>query len=362
MSNGLLKLDKDVLKLLIESVQTYALWVTLALAAILLAVGLIVKFKFSEKIKAFALIATGVVIGYAITLISVILFMQISRMVVKNELTPYFYMVVGLFAYTITAMIVCALIKIFKSNAFKHALYTCLALFAAYVTVILCVFPTDGDTIPLNATALIICTIILVIGIVLLSVLCDKSKAKISESKTLAYAGICVATSFALSYVKFFSLPQGGSVTLVSMLPLMAFSYMFGAKKGLIAGVIYGLLQLIQSPQIYQPLQVFLDYPIAFGSLALAGIFRNAKFLKGNKVLEFAFGMVVACVFRYISHVISGTFVFHYGAPFADAFIYSVGYNSFVLIDLALDVIAGCALMSSKAMQKQIDSINLIEE
>lgn len=358
MSNGLLTLDKDTLKVLIESVQTYALWVTLALAVILVAVGLIIKFKFAEKLKAYGLIAVGVVIGYAVTLIAIILFMQISRMAVKDELNVYFYMIVGLFAYMLVAIITCALIKLFKNNMFKWALYVALALFSAYVVVILCVFPTDSETVPLNATALIISTIVLVVGILLLSILCDKRKGNARETKVLAYAGVSIATSFALSYVKFFSLPQGGSVTLVSMLPLMLFAYMFGAKKGLLAGVIYGLLQLIQSPQIYQPLQVLLDYPIAFGSLALAGIFRNAKFLKGNKILEFALGMIVACVFRYVSHVISGTFVFHYGAEWLDAFIYSVGYNAFVLVDLALDVVVGCSLLSSKAMQKQIETAN----
>ncbi|MBR2384770.1 MAG: energy-coupled thiamine transporter ThiT, partial [Clostridia bacterium] len=70
---------------------------------------------------------------------------------------------------------------------------------------------------------------------------------------------MCVALSFALSYIKLFEMPQGGSVTLFSMLPIMLFSYIYGMKKGLLVGVIYGLLQAVQDPYIIHPAQFLLD-------------------------------------------------------------------------------------------------------
>lgn len=352
----------EALKRVIESVQGFALWITIALAVLLIITGIIIKLKFSDKFRGFLLLCFGITIGYSITILCIGLFLGISLSVIKGDITPYFYVIVGLVAYMILAVTASVLVKIFAKKAFLPVFWSALIVFFAYIATILCVFPTDSETQPINSTAFIISTIVLVAAILLLTIFFDRKKGSAPQTKQLAYAGICIATAFALSYVKFISLPVGGSVTLVSMLPLMLFAYMFGAKKGLMAGIIYGLLQLIQSPQIYQPVQVLLDYPIAFGALGLAGIFRGMKGLKGNMLLEFVLGMVVACVFRYVSHVISGTFVFHYGAPWLDAFVYSLGYNAFVFVDLALDVLVGAALLSSKTMQKQIAAVNFAEE
>ncbi|MEA2090006.1 MAG: energy-coupled thiamine transporter ThiT [Thermoproteota archaeon] len=84
-----------------------------------------------------------------------------------------------------------------------------------------------------------------------------------------------VALSTALSYVKVFSLPQGGSVTAGSMVPVIWLSLRRGPKIGLFAGAVYGLVQLMVEPFVYHPVQVLLDYPIAFGALGLAGFFQK---------------------------------------------------------------------------------------
>lgn len=360
--NGLLSLDKDTLSVLIDSVQSFALWVTLALAIVLLAIGLIIKKKFKNSFPGYLRLALGIIIGYSLTLICVVTYMQISKIIVKGKMDGYFYGIVGLFAFVILSTTVCTLIKLFRPNLFKWFAFSSLGIFFAYIVAILCIYPTDSDTVPIHKGVFLTTTVVLVLAIILLSIFLDRKKGTAKETKVLAYAGVLIALSFALSYVKFLSLPNGGSVTLVSMLPLMLFAYVFGAKKGLLAGVIYGLLQLIQSPQIYQPVQVLLDYPIAFGSLALAGIFKGNKLLKGNVILEFSLGMIVACVFRYASHVVSGTFVYHYGAPWLDAFIYSIGYNSYVLVDLAICVVFGIILFSSPSMRKQVTLINPIQK
>ena len=88
-----------------------------------------------------------------------------------------------------------------------------------------------------------------------------------------------VAVSAALSYVKVFSLPQGGSVTAGSMVPVIWFSLRRGPKIGIFACVLYGLVQLMVEPFVYNPVQVLLDYPIAFGALGLAGFFQKRPFL-----------------------------------------------------------------------------------
>lgn len=136
----------EALKRAIESVQGFALWVTLALAAVLIGVAVLMRFKFPAKLRAYAGVAAGVAVGYAVTLISVILYMQISRMSLKGELDVNFWLWVGLAAYALAAAVACTLVKLFAPKAFKYVFWAALALFAAYVIVILCLFPTAKDT------------------------------------------------------------------------------------------------------------------------------------------------------------------------------------------------------------------------
>ena len=86
---------------------------------------------------------------------------------------------------------------------------------------------------------------------------------------------VFVGLATALSYVKVFSLPQGGSVTAGSMVPLIWLSLRRGPKIGLFACAVYGLVQLALEPFIFSPAQVLIDYPIAFGALGLAGFFSR---------------------------------------------------------------------------------------
>ena len=95
------------------------------------------------------------------------------------------------------------------------------------------------------------------------------------RTKVVAEVVAFVAVSVALSYVKVFSLPQGGSVTAGSMVPVIWLSLRRGAKIGLFACVLYGVVQLIVEPFVYHPGQVLLDYPIAFGALGIAGFFQK---------------------------------------------------------------------------------------
>ena len=46
-------------------------------------------------------------------------------------------------------------------------------------------------------------------------------------------------------------------------------------RQGLVVGVAYGLLQMIQDPWIVTPVQAILDYPLAFACIALAAVARK---------------------------------------------------------------------------------------
>lgn len=87
---------------------------------------------------------------------------------------------------------------------------------------------------------------------------------------------IALATVIA-TVIKLPSLPNGGSITLFSMLVVCLVGYWYGPVTGLIAAVAYGVLQFITGPYAIHPLQVILDYPLAFGALGLSGFFHNRK-------------------------------------------------------------------------------------
>ncbi|MCI8566516.1 MAG: energy-coupled thiamine transporter ThiT [Lachnospiraceae bacterium] len=158
-----------------------------------------------------------------------------------------------------------------------------------------------------------------------------KHKMKTQEMVFCAAAiGLATVTSF----LKFVSLPFGGSVTLFSMLFISLIGYFYGAKTGLTAGLAYGILQLLLEPHFYAPLQVILDYPLAFGALGLSGFFNNQK--KG-----LATGYVAGVAGRYLCHVISGyVFFAEYAPPEMNPLIYTLGYNlTYLLPEMVATVI-----------------------
>lgn len=131
--------------------------------------------------------------------------------------------------------------------------------------------------------------------------------ASVSEKKdnptlTLVHGALCIALAFVLSYFKLFSMPLGGSITLASMLPLMVYANRYGVKKGILAGLVYGLLQYIQGGYFVHWIQFVLDYPIAFAMIGLAGI------TKGDKNLVFS--VLIGGTGRFLCHLISGILVF----------------------------------------------------
>ena len=202
-----------------------------------------------------------------------------------------------------------------------------------------------------NEFCLYFLTAVMIVAIATLAFVLAKKKDA-PETKNIAYASICIATSFALSYVKLFSLPQGGSVTLVSFLPLMLYSYMFGVRKGVLAGVIYGILQFIQSPWFAHPMQFLIEYPVAFCTVGLAGILHEREILDNKMPIQFLIGGIIVAIFRYICHVIAGTFIWGIGNDLGQVpLLYSLAYNSFVFVDMAFTIVVGCLLVASKSVR-----------
>lgn len=222
----------------------------------------------------------------------------------------------------------------------------------------------NSEIASVNQIVLYISAAALIIIIVALGFLLGTGDKKGFDSKSIAYAGVCIAMSFALSYVRFFKLPQGGSVTLASLLPLMIYSCMFGTRKGVFAGLIYGVLQAVQDPYIIHPAQFLLDYPIAFAAIGLAGAFFKVKQLDKLPQVQFALGAVCASALRFLSHVLSGVFAFSAYAADAGmgAWVYSLAYNSFVFVDIAIAIAVGIIVFSSKSFVKEVKKVRPAEK
>ncbi len=140
------------------------------------------------------------------------------------------------------------------------------------------------------------------------------------DARMVAFGAISVALSFVLSCIRLYRMPQGGSVTPGSMLPIMLFSASCGVGPGLLVGLLYGVLQYLQGGWFANVWQFALDYLLAFAALGLAGLAGG----KSNWKLYAA--MAVAALGRALSATLAGI-LFWDTAPLA-----SLIYNGTYLI------------------------------
>jgi thiamine transporter len=191
--------------------------------------------------------------------------------------------------------------------------------------------------------------IILLLGNLIIG---GKSAKKVT-SKQLAFSGIAIALAIVASFIKFLSLPFGGSMTLCSMFFICFIGYMYGSKVGILSGVAYGILQLILNPYIFAPLQVLFDYPLAFGALGLSGFFSKSK----NGMLK---GYCLGVLGRYVFHCISGQIFFlSYAPETMNSTIYNLAYNiSYILPEFIITIILISLPPMSNAISKVKDMAN----
>ena len=172
------------------------------------------------------------------------------------------------------------------------------------------------------------------------------SKAQASTAKELAFAGICVALSFALSVLKVKVFASGGSITFGSLIPIMLYAYAFGPTKGFIVGIIHGLLNFIESPYILSAATFLFDYLLAFIGVGIMGFFGKMP-RKKRTALPLVLGAVCVIAVRFVSHLCSGVIFFEAFGPdlafpswaIGNAWIYSFIYQcTYVPIDGAIAV------------------------
>src|SRR5215213_1873367 len=163
------------------------------------------------------------------------------------------------------------------------------------------------------------------------------------DTRVLTEAALAIALAFVLGFVVLFKMPFGGSVSL-EMIPLILLALRQGWKVGIVAGATYGLLDLAIDPYVVHPVQLLLDYPLAFGALGLAGLFKPT-------VRGAILGATVAVLARFFCHFLSGVIFFASYAPEGmNPLFYSAAYNAAYLAP-SLGIVIAVVLVLLKALE-----------
>lgn len=347
-----------------DKLQYVALYLAVAIVAAFIAIGLLVWHFKKEKFADFKKYAVGIVTGFAVTMVVVVAYVKFQCNIDDMQ-AKLFYPILATLITVVVGAIAMLVSSLFNDKAVKISfIVTAVAVLGCFIATMVLMAQYYGDVAGkypnANLVGMIVSAVVFMAIMVVMWFVGDKRK--MSDTRSIVYGAISIALSFALSYARIFKLPQGGSVTFASLLPLMIYCCMFGTRRGLIVCTIYGVLQALQDPYIIHPMQFLLDYPLAFGLIGVSGIFMEKGVFKDKKVVAFLLGGVIAVVLRYACHVCSGVFAF---ADYADldkygtAIAYSLAYNSFAFVDMLIALVAGSVMFASKSftalMQKSSD-------
>ena len=163
--------------------------------------------------------------------------------------------------------------------------------------------------------------------------------------RALCEGAIMVALAQVLGYLKFFELPQGGSIT-VGMLPIFLYCARWGFGPGMLASIVYSVLQLLLDGAYAWGWQSMVgDYILAFSVLGLAGLFHKNHY-------GFYYGILVGGFARFLVHYLTGVFVWgaympetFFGMTMTTPWFYSALYNgSYMVLDMLLCAVIGWIL------------------
>ncbi len=192
----------------------------------------------------------------------------------------------------------------------------------------------------------------LALGLIMAVLLCvaalvtAKERQKKFDTKQLVFSSLAMALAVVTSMIKLYEFPFGGSVTMLSMFFICFIGYLYGLRTGLMTGFAYGILQLILGPYILFPLQVIVDYLLAFGALGLSGLFWRSK----NGLVK---GYLAGVLGRYFFAVLSGWLFFgEYAWEGWAPLPYSMVYNgAYIFAEAAITIVL---LVAVKPLQDAV--------
>ena len=185
----------------------------------------------------------------------------------------------------------------------------------------------------------------------------------------LAESAMMVALGTVLSLIKVYEAPFGGSVTLLSMAPIIILSLRRGVKVGLPAAFVYSVMQLILGigNVAWVPsaggriLCILFDYILAFTVLGLAGFAVKIPFSSNDKTnlwIGAVIGTLVVVLLRFACHIVSGAVIWYaldldwyaddpghivhqYGA-----WLFSVVYNGGFMVPEIIETMVGVPVLT----------------
>ena len=165
-------------------------------------------------------------------------------------------------------------------------------------------------------------------------------------TRMLVYVSLMLALTILLQQIRLYHFPQGGSVTLGSMLPIILLTFRYGAPVGMFAGFVFGLINIILDPFILHPIQVLFDYPLPWMAAGLAAIFKQ----------NFIASTILVFAGKFICHVISGVVFFASYAPEGTSpIIYSLTVNASMIIP---ECIICCILIKILPIERLLNAMD----
>lgn len=184
----------------------------------------------------------------------------------------------------------------------------------------------------------------------------------------LTLSSILVALATGLSMIPIIKMPLGGSVTLLSMVPIVMISCMLGVKWGVGSAFVYSVIQLGLGIAVSGLLGwgltptaligcILLDYIVPFTVLGFSGILAK----KGT--LYITLGTAATVILRFISHFISGYVIFAnfekfvvFGSSWTGRpALYSICYNGlYMLPELIITVVSVAVIFKFSQVKKLI--------
>ena len=183
------------------------------------------------------------------------------------------------------------------------------------------------------------------------------------RTRILVEGAVMLALATALSFIRIYKLPWGGSITLFSMLPIVLFSIRRGLKAGLAVSFLFSLIQFFQGigdglfgwglTPFMLIACILLDYIIAFTVLGLGGLFRK------KKTAGWIGGIVIAISLRFVMHFLSGVVIWESFGELWEGFstdstvLYSLLYNgSYMLPELIITTVVAVILLNIPHVRK----------
>lgn len=182
-----------------------------------------------------------------------------------------------------------------------------------------------------------------------------------NRTHIMVECALMIAISTALSYVKLFQLPLGGSVTLCSTLPLLMVSLRHGVKWGVFTGFVHGLLQtllgiknVLYCTTLLSMLGcVLLDYVVAYAVLGLGALFARHF---SNPSAGAAAAALGTGFLRFLCSFLSGILIWSgYAAEGTPVWKHSLIYNgSFMIPEVLLTLLGAVALVKVLAAKPAV--------